>query len=88
MSLGHLMEMPSVQVSSSSFTARETISDSTNWFFASMNVGNIAMLNMRFLPFSDSHELPRCPFPAVWKSATTVVKSLVSAGRSLQYCVR
>ena len=35
----------------------------------------------RFLPASDSQELPACPRPAVWKSAVTRIMSFGETGR-------
>jgi hypothetical protein len=36
-----------------------------NWRRASRNSGKMTMLKRRFLPESDSQELPRCPRPEV-----------------------
>ena len=43
-------------------------------------------LKRRFFLGSDSHELPRCPRPDVWKSATTVVNAATPCCLAQRVC--
>ena len=82
MSLGHFIDIPVVYCSSVSFSATASICEIMNCRPAVTNAGYSTKLNSRFCPLSLSQLLPRCPFPACWNSAVTVVKSATRSSAS------